>query len=398
MDFNKNMNLKNISIRNIEEDFVNIQDINFKLGDTDPFIAYIQLILQNLGLYTGKIDGIFGNGTKNAILKFKENQNERINSNIDIELLSLLLPYTFVPTTIPYTYNICEYVLIGLKYKHPYIFKDSIGRSVMGKSLSYIKIGNGPTNVLYISSTHANEWITTPLVLKFAEDYLSAYDNGEKIYNAYARDIYYTSSITIIPLVNPDGVDLVNNAIDKTSNYYLDAVKIAKNYPTIRFPDGWKANINGIDLNLQFPAKWENAREIKFEQGYTTPAPRDFVGDTPLQAPEAQDLYNFTLSNNFRLMLTFHSQGKVIFWQFEDYNPPRAEEIGIKMAEASGYSLEATPYASSFAGFKDWFIQNYNLPGYTVEVGIGTNPLPISQFEEIYNDVLGIMVIGSTET
>lgn len=391
------MNFKDIYIRNLEEDFVNMQDINFKPGDRNPFISYIQLILQSLGLYTGEIDGIFGNNTKNAILKFRENQNERINTNIDIELLSLLLPYTFVPTTIPYTYNVCEYALIGLKYKYPYIFKGSIGKSVMGKSLSYIKIGNGATNVLYIASTHANEWITTPLVLKFVEDYLSAYSNGDKIYNTYARDIYSTSSISIIPLVNPDGVDLVNNDINKESNYYLDAVKISQNYPNIRFPDGWKANINGIDLNLQFPAKWGNAKEIKFKQGYISPAPRDFVGDTALQAIEAQALYNFTLSNNFKLMLTFHSQGKVIFWQFEDYTPPRAEGIGIKMSKASGYSLEKTPYASSFAGFKDWFIQNYNLPGYTIEVGLGINPLPISDFDEIYSEVLGIMVIGAKE-
>lgn len=391
------MNFKDIYIRNLEEDFVNMQDINFKPGDRNPFISYIQLILQSLGLYTGEIDGIFGNNTKNAILKFRENQNERINTNIDIELLSLLLPYTFVPTTIPYTYNVCEYALIGLKYKYPYIFKGSIGKSVMGKSLSYIKIGNGATNVLYIASTHANEWITTPLVLKFVEDYLLAYSNGDKIYNTYARDSYSTSSISIIPLVNPDGVDLVNNDINKESNYYLDAVKISQNYPNIRFPDGWKANINGIDLNLQFPAKWENAKEIKFKQGYISPAPRDFVGDTALQAIEAQALYNFTLSNNFKLMLTFHSQGKVIFWQFEDYTPPRAEEIGIKMSKASGYSLEKTPYASSFAGFKDWFIQNYNLPGYTIEVGLGINPLPISDFDEIYSEVLGIMVIGAKE-
>ena len=45
-----------------------------------------------------------------------------------------------------------------------------------------------------------------------------------------------------------------------------------------------------------------------------------------------------------------------------------------------GYSVENVPFNSSFAGFKDWFIQDYNLPGYTIEAGIGTNPLPISQF------------------
>lgn len=54
-----------------------------------------------------------------------------------------------------------------------------------------------------------------------------------------------------------------------------------------------------------------------------------------------------------------------------------------------------TPYNSSFAGFKDWFIQNYNLPGYTIEAGLGENPLPISQFNQIYEDNVGILLLGA---
>ena len=38
----------------------------------------------------------------------------------------------------------------------------------------------------------------------------------------------------------------------------------------------------GVDLNLQFPAGWEQAKEIKYAQGFNQPAPRDFVGFGPL--------------------------------------------------------------------------------------------------------------------
>ena len=149
-----------------------------------------------------------------------------------------------------------------------------------------------------------------------------------------------------------------------------------------------------MDLNLQFPAGWENAREIKYAQGFISPAPRDFVGYGPLTEPESLAVYNFTLQHNFRLVLAYHTQGKVIYWKFQDYNPPRALQIGNAFSRVSGYSLEETPYNSSFAGYKDWFIQNYNLPGYTIEVGQGTNPLPISQLDKIYYDNLGILILG----
>ena len=151
----------------------------------------------------------------------------------------------------------------------------------------------------------------------------------------------------------------------------------------------------GVDLNLQFPAGWEQAKEIKYSQGFNKPAPRDFVGYGPLTEPESLAIYNFTLRHDFRLILAYHSQGKVIYWQFQDYNPPMSLEIGEQFSASSGYSLEETPFNSSFAGYKDWFIQNYNKPGYTIEVGIGENPLPISQFDEIYNDNLGILVLGA---
>lgn len=65
------------------------------------------------------------------------------------------------------------------------------------------------------------------------------------------------------------------------------------------------------------------------------------------------------------------------------------------MAEASGYKLTDVPYESSFAGYKDWFLQKYRRPSYTVEAGIGESPLPLSQFNEIYNDNIGILIIGA---
>ena len=164
----------------------------------------------------------------------------------------------------------------------------------------------------------------------------------------------------------------------------------------LNFPCGWYIlNTRGVDLNLQFPAGWEQAKKIKYAQGFNKPSPRDFVGFGPLTEPESLAVYNFTLSYNFKLVIAYHTQGQEIYWQFQNYNPPDSFYIGNKFATASGYKLAETPYNSSFAGFKDWFIQNYNRPGYTIEAGIGKNPLPISQFDEIYQNNIGILILGA---
>jgi len=363
-----------------------------KTGSSGPLVSFLQLTLKDLELYFGEIDGIFGPNTLKAVKSFQKNNNLDPDGIVGDVTWNALLRYMSVPTIIPYTYEILMLNIETFKSKYNFLSFGIIGESVMDKTIPYIKLGTGKKQLLYVAGTHANEWLCCTLLMKFIEDFSNAYITGDKIFDRFTSELYNEATIYIVPMLNPDGIDLVTSTLNKNSTEYLNAKNISNNYPNIRFPDGWKANITGIDLNLQFPAMWEQAKEIKFNQGYTSYAPRDFVGNFPLEAPEAVALYDFTINNDFELMLTYHSQGEVIFWKFLDYNPPNAFEIGKKFEALSGYPLQDTPYASSFAGFKDWFIQTYNRPGYTFEVGIGTNPLPVTQFDIIYEDNIGVLV------
>lgn len=300
-----------------------------------------------------------------------------------------------VQTNINYTHEIMMANLHELNNTYPFIQIQNVGFSVLGKSIPVIKLGRGRKQVFYSASIHAQEWITSVLLMKFIEDYCLTYVNNSSLFGVRIRDLFTQTSIYIMPMVNPDGVDLVTGFYPINSEIYRSFQSIAENFPTISFPSGYKANFNGVDLNLQFPAGWNQAKEIKYSQGFNKPSPRDFVGYGPLTEPESLAIYNFTLSYNFRLVIAYHTQGQEIYWQFQDFNPPNSEYIGNRLAQSSGYILAETPYNSSFAGYKDWFIQEFNRPGYTVEAGIGKNPLPISQFDEIYNDNIAILILGA---
>ena len=295
----------------------------------------------------------------------------------------------------PVTSKNTEREIESLLRTYPFMSSERLATTAFGRPISTLVVGNGPRKVIYSAAFHANEWITTLILLNFARQFGEAIVSGGEIAGQNARELKDKVTIYMVPLVNPDGVDLVTGAISPDSPEYALATALSENYPNIPFPSGWKANLLGVDLNLQFPAGWMQAREIKFMQGFTRPGPRDYVGRAPLDQVESRAMEGYTQAIDPALVLAFHSQGEEIYWQFEDIFVPGARELGERLAQVSGYTLADTPYNSSFAGYKDWFIKAYRRPGYTVEVGRGENPLPIEQFPEIYRANLPLLVAAA---
>lgn len=275
--------------------------------------------------------------------------------------------------------------LTRLEERYPFLQIDSIGESVLERSIPVVRIGEGPKEVHYNGSFHAEEWITTPLLMRFLEVYAEAYRRGRQIGTFDPGRLYSQTSLYVVPMVNPDGVELQQNGISPDNPYY-DTV-VAANQGSTNFRT-WAANIRGVDLNNQFPADWEREKA----RGPQEPAPRNYSGPSPLSEPETRAMYDFTRNHDFRLVIAWHTQGEEIYWGYEGLEPPESEHITRVFVEASGY--RAVRYLQSWAGYKDWFIQEYRRPGFTIEVGRGVNPLPISQFGTIWSRSIGILLAG----
>ncbi|MEX2415354.1 MAG: M14 family metallocarboxypeptidase [Paenibacillaceae bacterium] len=269
---------------------------------------------------------------------------------------------------------------------NPFLRLSYIGESVMGKPIPAIQIGIGAARIHYNAAFHANEWITSLIVMVFLEDYARAIQSDEYILDQRATELFNRSTLFIVPMVNPDGVDLVHYGTN-TGHPYHDLL-LQWNRGSADYSQ-WKSNIRGVDLNDQFPAHWENEKLRRSPDG---PGSRDYPGDAPLSEPEAVAIAEFTKRKDYHLVIAFHTQGREIYWNYRDYEPERASWMAEQLADASGY--EAVKLTDSDAGYKDWFIQEYSRPGFTIEAGYGCNPLPISQFNDIYEEVRPILVLG----
>ncbi|MEA4969997.1 MAG: M14 family metallopeptidase [Candidatus Pelethousia sp.] len=422
-----------------------MRTLRYGMSGTD--VMEMQAMLRKTGNNPGRIDGIFGAQTQSAVQRFQRRFGlvpdgivgpmtwrvmERFllgydlytvrpgdtifsiaraygtsdqailtaNPGVDPNRLSigqqLIIPYNFpvVDTNIDYTYAVFERDIRGLKARYPFIETGIAGQSVLGKSLHYLRLGEGANEVFYNASHHALEWITTPVLMKFIEDFAYAYSHGEMLGAGYdPAYIFRQSSLYFIPMVNPDGVDLVLDGLSPDNPYYGRLIRW--NGGSRDFSTVWQANIRGVDLNHNYNAAWEASKQAEAALGITGPGPTRYSGPAPESEPESRTVADFTRNHNFRLVMAYHSQGEVIFWDFMNLAPPEGRTIGEAFARESGYALSSPEGVASYAGYKDWFIQDWRRPGYTIEVGRGRNPLPISQFDSIYERNLNMLLLAS---
>ncbi|WAA10422.1 M14 family metallopeptidase [Fervidibacillus albus] len=283
-----------------------------------------------------------------------------------------------------YSFEKMEADLNRLQEIYPFIRINKIGESVLGKPIYEIDIGRGERVVHFNGAFHANEWITTPVLMRLVNTYALSLVNGYPQRGIYSLPLYNRNRLSVVPMVNPDGVNLVLNG--PPAEVKEEVISI--NEGSTDF-SSWKANIRGIDLNNQYPANWDIEKKRKEPK---KPAPRDYPGDAPLTEPEAIAMAELAKQREFSRMLAFHTQGKEFYWGYEGLEPPESESLAERYANASGY--ESIRYVDSHAGYKDWFIQTFRKPGFTFELGLGVNPIPISQFPTIFEEMLGVFLLS----
>ena len=298
-----------------------------------------------------------------------------------------------VSTNVKYTYATLVKDINNLKQYYPFLNVSSIGKSVLGNDLLQISFGKGTKQLTYNGAHHAVEWITVPLLMKFIEEFAKSIVQGTQLYGYDTTLIYNLTTTRIIPMVNPDGVNLSINGLTEENRAYHSSL--------IRWNNGsrdftrWSANIRGVDLNHNYNAAWNISKAQEPNYGIYGPGPTRYSGPFPESEPETKAMVRFTRAYNFRLVIAYHSQGEVIYWDFMNRAPAESLPIARKFAGVSGYEIAGiAPGAASVAGYKDWFIDKFNKPGFTVEVGHGVNPLPLAQFNEIYNKTVGILLLA----
>ena len=291
-----------------------------------------------------------------------------------------------------YNYSVLEKEIMDIARNHDFVDVSVAGHSVENRKIYILKFGTGPRKILICGGTHASEWITVPVLMKWIREIGALYISKDTAYNKSIEELFERSTIHILPMLNPDGIELQINGIAPGDP--REETLIQWNNGSRDFSK-WKANIRGVDINRNFDAKWETCLALSKEAGITGPWSQMYGGKYPESEPETQAIANYTRQGDFDLVLSYHTQGREIYWSYDGIDVKGARRLGEKFSKASGYVLEEPDVSASHGGYKDWFIKAFKRPGYTIECGLGENPLPMTQFDQIYKENFQLLLIAA---
>lgn len=266
------------------------------------------------------------------------------------------------------------------------ITKFTVGKSVMGKEIPCLKIGEGENRLLLIGSHHGLEYLTSAFLMRFLANYTVRLLTENLYFDHDIHELNEKVTLYIIPMLNPDGVDIAVNGLDITNPYHRRLISLVGIHS---FNQVWQANAGGVDINHNYDANWKMVVE--------RPAPSKFGGPYPESEPETCAAVHFARENDIDMILAFHSQGREIYYDFDGMTAMRSEEIARRMSKESGYQLAQPTGTASFGGCKDWFIKEFGKEGFTIEIGSGKNPLPMSMLDDVYDENAKIVLTAMEE-
>ncbi|MBQ9859503.1 MAG: M14 family metallocarboxypeptidase [Clostridia bacterium] len=294
----------------------------------------------------------------------------------------------------PVDYGVVRGLCTALCGRYPCLQTVCAGSSLLGRELPVLVLNAEaqphPQRVLVAAAFHGQEWLTALCALRLCEELCASLTADLTLCDIAVGRALQGRQIWFFPLINPDGVHIARYGSAAAGEYASFVAQTGGDTHGL-----WQANARGVDINHNFNAGWAEMQALAQKNGKTAAGPRQYSGPSPESEPETRAVTNLCRQWRFRHVVALHSQGEEIYWSYGDRTPPQSRIMAQVLGAASGYTVTHPEGMASHGGFKDWFIACYGRPGFTIELGRGVNPLPIEDFESIYEKAREMLVLSA---
>ncbi len=283
--------------------------------------------------------------------------------------------------TAPLSPELLDAELSRLAAAYPSLLRRTLGRSLLGREIPLLLLGRGSARTLYVGAHHASEWLTSRLLLTFLSELLAAHAEKERPFDLDLSFLLSVRTLLFVPMLNPDGVAIQMGADgDPLAERRLRMVE-----------DGdfthWQANARGVDLNHNYRTGFSEYKKQEAALGILGGAPTRYSGEGPESEPETAALAGFIRAARPRFLMSLHTQGEEIYYAGGGVELPGARATALRLAGLSGYRVALAEGPAAYGGLADYTTASLGIPSFTVECGLGENPLPCREIPAIYRRV-----------
>ena len=275
-------------------------------------------------------------------------------------------------------------VIDELEREYPILSRSLLGRSVLGREIPLLRLGEGDVHLLYVGAHHGAEGMTAGLLLRFLSELLSAHRAGKSVEGVDLSFLLSVRTVWIVPALNPDGVELSLHGLP-SAGFLSD--RIARMNGGREDCTTWQANARGVDLNHNYDMGFRAYKGVEASLGILGGAPTRYSGEYPGSEPETAALTRFIRSVPLSLILSLHTQGREIYFTSGGRSLPGQATVAARFAAMTGYRAAVPTGAAAYGGLTDWAVGRLGIPSFTVECGEGTNPLPASAFVPTWHEI-----------
>lgn len=279
-----------------------------------------------------------------------------------------------------FNYNALQEHIEKIKESFDFVSIASIGKGWCKRNIYSLSIGEGESSVLFLSDFSDTAGITSEILLTFFERLCVAYKNDLKISAVKIRSILREQKIVIVPITNPDGLEISCSDGENALCYKGLVQRAADN----NFSE-WISNARGVEIDKNFPYRFSDTKSIMKNSSAF-----GYKGPFEASELETQAIISFCKDIHPKYTITLSCSGEYISCQCSKCASDCAMMTQV-FKSVSGLPIKRIKPCEAYGSFGGWFAKSFSAPSFCFSV----SKQSVADLKSLYDKYEELLLLSS---